>query len=261
MSKETEHHEESMEALRSRMDADARFHRVLSGYEPEEVRQFLEEMKRTFALQAKAAKREQEILISDLSAARTEIDSRNCAIKALKEALTKRESELSTANMRISTLIQNVKQFETEREGYERLRAAMDGARAASARTQTLETEVQQLRSTLTKAASLLEVWKAERTRLFEENEALQQEINRLRVDRATASVPNEPVLARASAPAIPAQVADHLADTFAEAYTIIQQFRNQQPAVKESAPQSSSPPRMQVLRPDGTIGEHSINK
>lgn len=262
MNKATEHPEESVEALRSRMDADARFHRVLSGYDPEEVRQFLEEMKRTFALQAKAAKREQETLISDLSAARTEIDSRNCAIKALKEALTKRESELSTANMRISTLIQNVKQYEAEREGYERLRAAMDGARAASARTQALETEVQQLRATLAKAAGLLETWKGERSRLFEENETMRQEIYRLRVDRAAAAIPNEPPVARASAPAISAQVADHLADTFAEAYTILQQFRNQQPpVVKEPAPQSFSPPRMQVLRPDGTIGEHSMNK
>ena len=54
MSERNERREEGVEALRNRMDADARFHRVLSGYDPDEVRDFLEEMKRVLAQQAKA---------------------------------------------------------------------------------------------------------------------------------------------------------------------------------------------------------------
>ena len=287
MDKGVKRREESVDALRSRMDADARFHRVLSGYDPDEVRDFLENMKQTFLQQAKAAKREMESIFADLNAAKSEIDSRNCAIRTLKEALCQREKELSEANTRISTLLQNLKKYEAEREGYARLRAAVDSIRVVNERAQSLEQEVQQLRTALSQAATLANGWKAERTTIMSENSRMSEELEQLRgellrvtaerdqarsdaylaaTNARTSSAPN----ARFDAPAyqppqehavgIPPQIADRLADTFAEAYTLISQLRNKLSLPEEHAPQTS-PPRMQVLRPSGSAGDHGSTK
>lgn len=40
---------QDVQVLRSKMNADARFHRVLSGYDPEEVRAYVHEVRRDFS--------------------------------------------------------------------------------------------------------------------------------------------------------------------------------------------------------------------
>lgn len=288
MDKELRRHEESVDALRSRMDADARFHRVLSGYDPDEVREYLEEMKKTFSQQAKAAKREMESIFAELNTAKSEIDSRNCAIRTLKEALSQREKELTDATVRINTLLQNLKKYEVEREGYARLRAAVDGIRAVNERAQALEQEVQQLRTALSQAASLAGSWKEERTILTSENARLSAELEQLRgeVLRVTterdqarsiaymAAMNNRPAPVaspRVEMPVyqppepvvgIPPQIADRLAETFAEAYALISQFKSgSEPQAEPAVQRPTSPPKMQVLRPDGSFGERGFGK
>lgn len=254
-----------VDALRSRMDADARFHRALSGYDPDEVRAYLEDIKRVFSQQAKAAKQEQESLIAELDSAKSEIQARNCAIKTLKETLAQCEARLTTASTRIATLIQSVKRYEAEREGLERLRAAAATARVASERAQTLEAETQQLRGTLSQAASLIETWKTERAQLIDENARLRQEVEYLR--GLVKSAPPEQAAARPASAASqrftaapppeqagPSQIADKLADAFAEAYALVSQLRT------AAEPARASQPRMQVLRPDGTSTDYTIN-
>ena len=54
---------QDVQVLRSKMNADARFHRVLSGYDPEEVRAYVHEVRRDFSRLTNAAKQEQESMI------------------------------------------------------------------------------------------------------------------------------------------------------------------------------------------------------
>ena len=258
--------EPGVDALRSRMDADARFHRVLSGYDPDEVRAYLEDSKRVFSQQAKAAKQEQENLIAALDSAKSEIQARNCAIKTLRDTLAQREAQLTAASTRIATLIQSVKQFEAEREGLEKLRAAAATARVASERAQALEAETQQLRGTLSQAASLIESWKTERAQLIDENARLRQELEYLHglfknappEQAAVRTAPAAPSPRFSPAPppeqAVSSQIADKLADAFAEAYTLVSQLRT------TGEPPRTAQPRMQVLRPDGTSADYTIN-
>ena len=63
MNESIERTEEGIDSLRNRMDADARFRRSLSGYDPQDVRAYVENVKRIFAQQSRAAKQEQEDLI------------------------------------------------------------------------------------------------------------------------------------------------------------------------------------------------------
>lgn len=285
MDKELRRHEESVDALRNRMDADARFHRVLSGYDPDEVREYLEDMKRTFGQQVKAAKREMESIFAELDSAKSEINSRNCAIRTLKEALSQREKELTDAAVRISTLLQNLKKLEAEREGYARLRSAVDGIRVANERAQALEQEVQQLRTSLSQAANLATSWRDERTLLASENTRMSAEIEQLRNEvlrvtaerdqarsvaymaamnnRAPAAPARQeaPVYAPPEPVGIPPQIADRLAETFAEAYALISQFKSGPEPPAEPTQRPSSPPKMQVLRPDGSFGERGMGK
>lgn len=284
MSEQQNRREESVEVLRSRMDADARFRRILSGYDPDEVRAYLEEVKRIFSQQAKAAKQEQETLIAQLDSAKSEIQARNCAIKTLKENLTQRETQLATANTRITTLIQSVKAQEAEQENVEKIRAAAITARATAERVQGLEKEVQQLRSTLSQAASVIEFWKTERAQLIDENAKLHSELDDLRkLITATlaeqdarrsaaahaAGQPAEAPAVRASesrpypqnepAHDVSSQLADKLAGAFAEAYTLVSQLRSTGEVQHEPAAQRPQPSRMQVLRPDGTAADCHI--
>ena len=265
MNDRQDHREIGVDALRSRMDADARFRRVLSGYDPDEVRAYVEDIKRVFSQQAKAAKQEQESLLTELDSAKSEIQARNCAIKTLKETLAQREAQLTTASTRIATLLQSVKRFEAEREGLERLRAAAATARVVSERAQMLEAETQQLRGTLSQAASLIESWKTERAQLIDENTRLRQEVEYLR--GLVKSVPPEQAAARPTAAAVPqrlglaprteqddsSHIADKLADAFAEAYTLVSQLKT------SGEPPRTAQPRMQVLRPDGTSTDYTI--
>ena len=269
MSERNERREEGVEALRNRMDADARFHRVLSGYDPDEVRDFLEEMKRVLAQQTKASKREQETLISELEATRSELAARNCAMKTIKDALDQRDMELKSMQTRAVGLTQTIRSLEAERAGVEQLRATAATARIAAERTQTLEQEVQQLRGTLTQAANVIESWKSERTRLQEENARLRAEIENMRIHGCLPMQTSEPKSAPPaasiqsrveSAPALTPEMADKLADTFAEAYALVNSFRSASEPTHAPQPQRSSPSRVQVLRPDGTTADYSIS-
>jgi predicted nuclease with TOPRIM domain len=258
------------------MDADARFHRVLSGYDPEEVRDCLEEMKKKLALQAKAARREQESLLADIDSLKSEVEARNCAVNTLKETIAQREQELADAGGRIRTLIGHLKKYEEERAGYERLRAAVDGVRATNDRAQTLEREVQQLRGALSQAANVGEAWKTERARMLAENARMQEELSRLRAENSRLSVERDEARTYAymatmdgrqdgeryahpkpqePAAGIPPQIADKLADTFAEAYALINQWRGGEEPQEDA--QHGGHPRMQVLRPTGAGGDH----
>ena len=284
MSERGDRREDGVESLRSRMDADARFRRVLSGYDPDEVRAYTEDVKRVFTQQAKAAKREQETLISELNAAKSEIQARNCAIKTLKETLAQRDSQLDTANTRLTTLLQSVRQFESERESFERIRAAAETAHVSAERVQALETEAKQLRQTLSQAARLIETWKTERAQLLDENTQLRQKLDCLHglfqgmmpeQNNSRAYAQPLPQAQTPTAPARdegrhlpvkempqmqPAQIADKLADTFAEAYALINQIRTAGEPARESAQPKAAQPRMQVLRPNGTTQDYSIN-
>ena len=188
MSERIERNEEGIDSLRNRMDADARFRRSLSGYDPQDVRAYVENVKRIFAQQTRAAKQEQEDLLAQLDSAKSEVQARNCGIKKLKDLLVEREAQLNTANMRINTLLQTVKTHGAERDELERLRqeAANSGN---TERILTLEKETQQLRAAVAQASNLVNTWKAERERLIEENDRLREEVNYLRAvsSKATA--------------------------------------------------------------------------
>jgi len=180
VSERIERTEEGIDSLRNRMDADARFRRSLSGYDPQDVRAYVENVKRIFAQQTRAAKQEQEDLIAQLDSAKSEIQARNCGIKKLKDLLVEREAQLNTANMRINALLQTVKAHGAERDELERLR--QEAASSGNAeRILSLEKETQQLRAAVAQASNLVNTWKAERERLMEENDRLREEVNYLR--------------------------------------------------------------------------------
>jgi len=257
---------DGVDSLRLRMDTEARFHRVLSGYDPEEVRECLEEMKRLSAQQTKAAKLEQETILRDLDSARSEIEARNCAIRSLKASLEQRDGKLSEANARIMTLVQNAKKHEAARGEYERTRAAAE-------QLQTLERDAQQLRAALNQAAAVGEKWRDERTRLLAENERLRAEGARLTAERDEARIcalaaavesragteragaeqrncPREPEPSGSTAE----EIANRLKETFAEACELLDRLKANEDSDRTSR---TSAMRMQVLRPDGSSGEH----
>ena len=189
MNEPNERSVEGIESLRNRMDSDARFRRALSGYDPQDVRAYVENVKRIFAQQAKAAKLEQENLIAQLDSAKSEIQARNYGIQKFKELLMEREAQLNNANTRINALLQTVKSHGVEREELERLR--QEAASSGNAeRIASLEKETQQLRAAVAQASNLVNTWKAERERLMEENDRLREEVYYL---RAVASRPMEP--------------------------------------------------------------------
>ena len=66
MNERIERTEAGIDSLRSRMDADARFRRAMSGYDPRDVQAYVENVKRIFAQQTKAAKQEQDDLLAQL---------------------------------------------------------------------------------------------------------------------------------------------------------------------------------------------------
>jgi hypothetical protein len=180
MSERTERNEQGIDSLRSQMDADARFHRALSGYDPQDVRRYVENVKRIFAQQTKAAKQEHEYLIIQLDAAKSEIQARNYGIKKLKDLLVDRETQLNAANTRISALLQAVKNHSAERDELERLRLELaEGGNAE--RIRALEAETQKLRASVAQASNLVVAWKAERERLMAENDRLREEVYYLR--------------------------------------------------------------------------------
>ena len=147
-----EREEEGIDSLRSRMDADARFRRSLSGYDPQDVRNYVDNVKRIFTQQAMAAKREQEDLIAQLDSAKSEIQAKNYGIRKMKELLIERETQLNTANTRINALAQAVKKHIPEREELEYLRQQSGGA-GVSERIRMLEAETRQLRASMAQAA------------------------------------------------------------------------------------------------------------
>lgn len=283
MNEAIERNAEGIDSLRSRMDADARFRRSLSGYDPQDVRAYVENVKRIFAQQTRAAKQEQEDLIAQLNSTKSEIQARNYGIKKLKELLIEREAQLNVANTRINALLQTVKAHGAEREELERMR--QEAASSGNAeRIALLEKETQQLRSALAQASNLVNTWKAERERLMEENDRLREEVYYLRsvslspsaadVSRPSAT-PN--ASEQAPRPARPdvitaetrfvqqapqpaqtaaapqqkefSQVADRLATMFAEAYQLISQFKTNLDQQQE--PQRQVQPAMQILRAD----------
>ena len=270
MSEQTERIENDIDSLRCRMDADARFRRAISGYDPYEVRAYVENVKRIFAQQAKASKQEQETLIAQLESARSEIQARNYAIKKLKDLLIQREAQLSTANSRINTLLESVKKHDAEREELERLRTAAESSDLTYERFTALQNETQQLRAALAKTSEALESWKAERGRLMGENERLKQEMyyQRSAAPRPVpeydgrmyaASLPPRQMYAEsAPAPRDFSQVADKLASMFADAYLLISQFRNAE--AQQDAPRTGQP-YMQILRPDSGFPDNPLNK
>jgi len=180
MNERIERTEAGIDSLRSRMDADARFRRAMSGYDPRDVQAYVENVKRIFAQQTKAAKQEQDDLLAQLDSAKSEIQARNCAIKKLKDLLYERESQLNTASARINTLLQSVKAHGAERDELERLREEVAGSGHAD-RIRTLEKETQQLRAAVAQASNLVNTWRAERERLIEENDRLREEVYYLR--------------------------------------------------------------------------------
>ncbi len=271
MKEYTEKAVESVETLRSRMDADARFRRVFSGYDPEEVRAYIEDVRHVYAKQAKAAKQEQESLISQLDSARSELQARNFAIRSLKETLAHRENMLSSADQRVSTLIKSVRELEgkqisaeAKKEVEARIQAAEARAQAAETRAQATEAEAQQLRSTLHKAANLIETWKNERVTMKEENERLRQEATSMLELFKTFTEEMKTQLVQTSEQkesmqAVSTQIADTFADAFAEAYDLVDTFRSKI-ETKERGALRPAQSRMQVLRPSGTVTKLAQN-
>ena len=284
-----EREEEGIDSLRSRMDADARFRRSLSGYDPQDVRNYVDNVKRIFAQQAMAAKREQEDLIAQLDSAKSEIQAKNYGIRKMKELLIERETQLNTANTRINALAQAVKKHIPEREELEYLRQQAGGA-GVSERIRTLETETRQLRASMAQAAKMMESWKVERGQILEENGRLRREVQLLRANANAYTQPPEayrPYAAPVSPPEPPArqpyaessaspaasvqqaefsQTVDKLAMMFAEAYRLVSLLKTSAPEPPEAEPEQKQPPRpaqpyMQILRPEGTTTDNLHNR
>jgi cell division septum initiation protein DivIVA len=287
-----EREEEGIDSLRSRMDADARFRRSLSGYDPQDVRNYVDNVKRIFAQQAMAAKREQEDLISQLDSAKSEIQAKNYGIRKMKELLIERETQLNTANTRINALAQAVKKHIPEREELEFLRQQAGGA-DVSERIRTLETETRQLRASMAQASKMMESWKVERGQILEENGRLRREVQYLRANASAYAPPPEGYRPYA-APAAPlsppeppvrqpyvepvaahaagaqqaefSQTVDKLAMMFAEAYRLVSLLKTSTPEPLEAEPEAKQPPRpaqpyMQILRPEGTTTDNPHNR
>lgn len=284
-----EREEEGIDSLRSRMDADARFRRSLSGYDPQDVRNYVDNVKRIFAQQAMAAKREQEDLIAQLDSAKSEIQAKNYGIRKMKELLIERETQLNTANTRINALAQAVKKHIPEREELEYLRQQAGGP-GVSERIRTLETETRQLRASMAQAARMMESWKVERGQILEENGRLRREVQLLRANANAYAQPPEayrPYSAPVSPPEPPArqpyaepsatpaasvqqaefsQTVDKLAMMFAEAYRLVSLLKTSAPEPPEAEPEQKQPPRpaqpyMQILRPEGTTTDNLHNR
>ena len=284
-----EREEEGIDSLRSRMDADARFRRSLSGYDPQDVRSYVDNVKRIFAQQAMAAKREQEDLISQLESAKSEIQAKNYGIRKMKELLIERETQLNTANTRINALAQAVKKHIPEREELEFLRQQAGGA-DVSERIRTLESETRQLRASMAQASKMMESWKVERGQILEENGRLRREVQYLRANANAYAPPPEgyrpyaapvapvnppeppvrqPSAEQAAAVAQQAefsQTVDKLAMMFAEAYRLVSLLKTSTPEPLEAEPEAKQPPRpaqpyMQILRPEGTTTDNLHNR
>lgn len=284
-----EREEEGIDSLRSRMDADARFRRSLSGYDPQDVRSYVDNVKRIFAQQAMAAKREQEDLISQLESAKSEIQAKNYGIRKMKELLIERETQLNTANTRINALAQAVKKHIPEREELEFLRQQAGGA-DVSERIRTLESETRQLRASMAQASKMMESWKVERGQILEENGRLRREVQYLRANAnayapplesyrpyaapaAPVNPPEPPVRQPSAEPAAAvaqqaefAQTVDKLAMMFAEAYRLVSLLKTSTPEPLEAEPEAKQPPRpaqpyMQILRPEGTTTDNLHNR
>jgi DivIVA domain-containing protein len=260
--------------LRNRMDADARFHRVLSGYDPQEVRAYMDEVRRVLSRQTNAAKQEEECLIIQINTVKSELAARNCAIRSMKETLTHREAQLDSANARISTLAQAVQKLEAEEKEFKDTCDTVRAAQAAKERAAGLEQETLQLRETLKKAANLIECWKSERTKMAEENTRLRQETEYLKDRFIELSQETQEYMAKAhtsqrqpaehtlpqqeSAQVVSAQIADTFADAFAEAYELVDKFRTNE-KIRKPAPAHAVQPRIRVLRPNGTAVEVAL--
>ena len=287
-----EREEEGIDSLRSRMDADARFRRSLSGYDPQDVRNYVDNVKRIFTQQAMAAKREQEDLIAQLDSAKSEIQAKNYGIRKMKELLIERETQLNTANTRINALAQAVKKHIPEREELEYLRQQAGGA-GVSERIRTLETETRQLRASMAQAARIMESWKVERGQILEENGRLRREVQLLRANAnayaqppeayrpyaaptAPINPPEPPVRQTYAEPSAPpaagvqqaefSQTVDKLAMMFAEAYRLVSLLKTSTPEPPEAEPEQKQPPRsaqpyMQILRPEGTTTDNLHNR
>jgi len=287
-----EREEEGIDSLRSRMDADARFRRSLSGYDPQDVRNYVDNVKRIFAQQAMAAKREQEDLILQLDSAKSEIQAKNYGIRKMKELLIERETQLNTANTRINALAQAVKKHIPEREELEYLRQQAGGA-DVSERIRTLEAETRQLRASMAQASKMMESWKVERGQILEENGRLRREVQLLRAHAnayaqppegyrsytapsAPVNPPEPPVRQTYAEPSVPhaanaqqaefSQTIDKLAMMFAEAYRLVSQLKTSTPEPPETEPESKQPsrpaqPYMQILRPEGTTTDNLHNR
>ncbi len=291
MSERFEREDEGIDTLRSRMEADARFRRTLSGYDPQDVHNYVDNVKRIFAQQARAAKREQEDLIAQLESAKSEIQARNCGIRKMKELLIERETQLNTANARINALAQAVKKHIPEREELEYLRQQAGGG-DISDRMRSLETETRQLRASVAQASKWMESWKVERGQILEENTRLRQEVQYLRTNAAAQPPEGYRTYAAPSAPANPpeshvrqpyadssmpsaantqtqefSQTVDKLAQIFAEAYRLVSLLKTntpEPPAIEtEPRQQQSRPaqPYMQILRPEGTTTDSLHNR
>lgn len=285
MSEQIDQSKEGIDSLRSRMDADARFRRVMMGYNPNEVRAYVENVKRIFSQQAKASKQEQDALIEQMDSAKSEIQARNCAIKKLKDMLVQREAQLSAANARIDTLLQSVKKHDLEREELNELREIT--REFPPERIAALQSETQQLRAAQVQSNALLDSYKVERERLTDENERLKQE---LYYQRAVAMrpmmpdyefarmyapqnipprqpYPEMPPVENRPAPQAPdpvpkdfSQVADKLASMFADAYLLISQFKSGAETPPDSAAtQKPAQPHMQILRRDGAVLDNTL--
>lgn len=291
MSERFEREDEGIDTLRSRMEADARFRRTLSGYDPQDVHNYVDNVKRIFAQQARAAKQEQEDLIAQLESAKSEIQARNCGIRKMKELLIERETQLNTANARINALAQAVKKHIPEREELEYLRQQAGGG-DISERMRSLEAETRQLRASVALASQRMESWKAERGQILEDNNRLRQEVQYLRTNAAAQPPEGYRAYAAPSAPANPpelhvrqpyadssapgaastqspefSQTVDKLAQIFAEAYRLVSLLKTnapEPPAIEtEPRQQPSRPaqPYMQILRPEGTTTDALHNR
>ena len=237
MNERIERNEGGIDSLRSRMDADARFRRSLSGYDPQDVRAYVENVKRIFAQQTQAAKLEQEQLLAQLDSAKSEIQARNYGIKKFKELLVEREAQLNTANTRINTLLQTVKSHGAEREELERLRQEASSNGNAE-RILQLEKETQQLRAAVAQASNLVNTWKAERERLMEENDRLREEVYYMRavaMKPAQNPEPNRAYPAQNAYPSAYEQSARPRADVIT-AESRFGQSAAQQPAAQQPA-------------------------
>lgn len=169
---------DGVEKLRSRVDDETRFKRALNGYDVREVNDYVSEMKHSLQKQACAAKLDQQQLMMDLDAARTENAAKEETILAQAselsragEALAARDAALAERDAQIEKLRARTQEYEralrllAKERGVQSPAAEIADAQSASRLMKLTELQTQVmtlLAEKLKDGNALLDAWRKE---------------------------------------------------------------------------------------------------